>query len=172
MTPLMILRHMLAILLLPFVVVLIIPRWLLRVWSVSDTRWIDGTVTASLSHLAGIVVFLAGFGLFAWCVSLFARVGQATLAPWDPTRRLVAVGPYRYVRNPMITGVLSMLVGETLFLGSRVIAIWAATFMAINQVYFMFLEEPGLERRFGTAYREYKLAVPRWIPRATPWKNA
>jgi protein-S-isoprenylcysteine O-methyltransferase Ste14 len=53
-----------------------------------------------------------------------------------------------------------------------VIAIWAATFMAINQVYFMLLEEPGLERRFGTAYREYKLAVPRWIPRATPWKNA
>jgi len=169
--PLMILRHMLAILLLPFVVVLIIPRWLLRAWSVSDTRWIDGTMTASLSQLAGIVVFLTGFGLFAWCVSLFARVGQGTLAPWDPTRRLVAVGPYRYVRNPMISGVLTMLVGEMLFLGSRVIAIWAATFLGINQVYFMLLEEPGLERRFGTAYREYKLAVPRWIPRATPWQN-
>ena len=134
----MILRHLLSIFLLPFMVVLIIPRWLLRVWSASDTRWIDGTLTASLSHLA---------------------------------RRLVAVGPYRYVRNPMISGVLTMLVGEMLFLGSRVIGIWAATFIAINQVYFMLLEEPGLERRFGTAYREYKLAVPRWIPRATPWKN-
>jgi protein-S-isoprenylcysteine O-methyltransferase Ste14 len=72
----------------------------------------------------------------------------------------------------MISSVLTMLVGETFFLGSRVIGIWAATFMAINQVYFMLLEEPGLERRFGTAYREYKLAVPRWIPRATPWKSA
>jgi protein-S-isoprenylcysteine O-methyltransferase Ste14 len=71
----------------------------------------------------------------------------------------------------MISGVLTMLVGEMLFLGSRVIAIWAATFLGINQVYFMLLEEPGLERRFGTAYREYKLAVPRWIPRATPWQN-
>lgn len=172
MTPLMMLRHLLAILLLPFVVVLIVPRWLLHAWAMSDTRWIDGTVTASLGHLGGFVVFLAGFGLFAWCVSLFARVGQGTLAPWDPTRRLVAVGPYRYVRNPMISGVLTMLVGEALFLGSRVIAIWAATFMAINQMYFMLLEEPGLERRFGTAYREYKLSVPRWIPRATPWKNA
>jgi protein-S-isoprenylcysteine O-methyltransferase Ste14 len=168
----MMLRHLLSILLLPFVVVLIIPRWLLRASSSSDTRWIDGTVTASLSHLSGIVLFLAGFGLFAWCVSLFARVGQGTLAPWDPTRRLVAVGPYRYVRNPMISGVLTMLAGEALFFGSRVIAIWAATFMAINQVYFMLLEEPGLERRFGTAYREYKLSVPRWIPRATAWKNA
>ena len=170
--PLMILRHLLAILLLPFVVVLIIPRWLLRAWAMSDTSWIDGTITASLGHLGGIIVFLAGFGLFAWCVSLFARVGQGTLAPWDPTRRLVAVGPYRYVRNPMISGVLTMLVGEALFVGSRVIAIWAATFMAINQVYFMLLEEPGLERRFGAGYREYKLSVPRWIPRATPWKNA
>jgi len=168
----MTLRHLLSILLLPFVVVVIVPRWLLRAWSVSDTRWIDGTVTASLSNLAGILLFVAGFGLFAWCVSLFARVGQGTLAPWDPTRRLVAVGPYRYVRNPMISGVLTMLVGETFFLGSRVIGIWAATFMAINQIYFMLLEEPGLERRFGSAYREYKLAVPRWIPRATPWNNA
>lgn len=166
----MILRHLLAILLLPFVVVLIIPRWLLRALAMSDTRWIPGAV--ALGHLAGIVVFLAGIGLFAWCVSLFARFGQGTLAPWDPTRRLVAVGPYRYVRNPMISGVLTMLIGEALVLGSRVIAIWAATFMAINQVYFILLEEPGLERRFGGAYRDYKLAVPRWIPRATPWNSA
>jgi protein-S-isoprenylcysteine O-methyltransferase Ste14 len=168
----MILRHLLAILLLPFVVVVIIPRWLLRAWATSDTHWPSGTVAASVGHIVGIVVFLAGFGLFAWCISLFARVGQGTLAPWDPTRRLVAVGPYRYVRNPMISGVVTMLIGEALLHGSRVIAIWAATFIAINQVYFMLLEEPGLERRFGAAYLEYKSAVPRWIPRATPWKNA
>jgi protein-S-isoprenylcysteine O-methyltransferase Ste14 len=125
-----------------------------------------------VGHIAAIVVFLGGFGLFAWCISLFARVGQGTLAPWDPTSRLVAVGPYRYVRNPMISGVVTMLIGEALLHGSRVIAIWAATFIVINQVYFVLLEEPGLERRFGAAYLEYKSAVPRWIPRATPWKNA
>jgi protein-S-isoprenylcysteine O-methyltransferase Ste14 len=168
----MTLRHLLSILLLPFVVVVIIPRWLLRAWSVWDTRWVDGTVPAAFAHIAGIVVFICGFALFAWCVSLFARVGQGTLAPWDPTRRLVAVGPYRYMRNPMISGVVTMLAGEGIFLGSRVIAVWAATFIAINQVYFMLVEEPGLERRFGAAYREYKSAVPRWVPRATPWKNA
>ena len=65
-----------------------------------------------------------------------------------------------------------MLAGEGISLGSRVIAIWVATFIAINQVYFMFFEEPGLERRFGAAYREYKSAVPRWVPRETPWKLA
>lgn len=168
----MTLRHLLAIMLLPFVVVVMIPRWLLRAWSVSDERWVDGTLAAAFAHIAGIVVFICGFALFAWCVSLFASVGQGTLAPWDPTRRLVAVGPYRYMRNPMISGVVAMLAGEGISLGSRVIAIWVATFIAINQVYFMFFEEPGLERRFGAAYREYKSAVPRWVPRETPWKLA
>jgi protein-S-isoprenylcysteine O-methyltransferase Ste14 len=168
----MILRHLLAILLLPFVVVVIIPRWLLRAWVMSDTHWTTGAVAALFGHIPGIVVFLGGFGLFAWCISLFARVGQGTLAPWDPTSRLVAVGPYRYVRNPMISGVVTMLIGEALLHGSRVIAIWAAMFIVINQVYFVLLEEPGLERRFGAAYLEYKSTVPRWIPRATPWKNA
>jgi hypothetical protein len=80
----MILRHLLAILLLPFVAVVIIPRWLLRAWATSDTHWTSGTIAALVGHIAGIVVFLGGFGLFAWCVSLFARVGQGTLAPWDP----------------------------------------------------------------------------------------
>lgn len=166
-----ILRHLLSILLLPFVMVVLVPRWLLRGWSQSDTRWIDGTVAAASAHIGGIVIFLCGFALFAWCVSLFARVGEGTLAPWDATRRLVAVGPYRYVRNPMISGVLTMLVGESIFLGSRVIALWAATFFVINNIYFLLSEEPGLERRFGEPYREYKAAVPRWLPRMTPWKN-
>jgi protein-S-isoprenylcysteine O-methyltransferase Ste14 len=167
----MILRHLLAILLLPFVVVVLIPRWLLRAYAMTGTHWPAGTDTALAGHIAGVVVFLAGLALFAWCLSLFARVGQGTLAPWDPTRRLIAVGPYRYLRNPMITGVLTMLVGEALFHGSRAVAIWAGTFVVINQVYFILLEEPGLERRFGAAYLEYKSAVPRWIPRPTPWKN-
>ena len=71
----------------------------------------------------------------------------------------------------MITGVVTMLLGETLFLGSRAIGIWAVTFIAINQIYFVISEEPGLERRFGAAYIEYKSAVPRWVPRARPWKR-
>ena len=167
----MFVRHLLAILMLPFVVVVIIPRWVLRAYATTDTHWASGTLSASVGPIAGALIFLAGFGLFAWCLSLFVRVGQGTLAPWDPTRRLVAVGPYRYMRNPMITGVLTMLTGEALFLGSRAIATWAATFLVINQVYFLLLEEPGLERRFGAGYLEYKSAVPRWIPRTTPWKN-
>jgi len=150
-------------------VVVMIPRWLLRGYATTDTHW--PTQTSTVGQLAGAVVFLAGFALFAWCLSLFARIGKGTLAPWDPTQRLVVVGPYQHVRNPMITGVVTMLIGEALFHGSRVLAIWAAIFIALNYVYFITFEEPGLERRFGDDYRRYKGAVPRWIPRRTPWNS-
>ena len=150
--------------------VVVVPRWLLRGWAISDTRWDPGTTSAP-GHLAGALVFLLGFALFAWCISLFARVGKGTLAPWDPTQRLVAVGPYQHVRNPMISSVVTMIFGEALFHGSRALAIWAASFLAFNHIYFLLSEEPGLERRFGEDYRRYKSAVPRWVPRLTPSKN-
>ena len=70
-----------------------------------------------------IAASVAGFCLFAWCVALFSRVGRGTLAPWDPTQRLVAVGPYRYMRNPMITGVLAMML-SLLLLQIVVVAVW------------------------------------------------
>jgi protein-S-isoprenylcysteine O-methyltransferase Ste14 len=89
----------------------------------------------------------------------------AILAPWDPTARLVAVGPYDYVRNPMISGVAAALAGQALFLGSWVLASWLILFVTINHIYFLRSEEPGLERRFGVAYAVYKDRVPRWIPR-------
>lgn len=158
------LRHLLSILLLPFMVVVVVPAWILRSWSTWDLRWTD-TAVAPLGQFAGSLLFLAGFGLFAWCVTLFARVGKGTLAPWDPTRRLVAAGPYRYVRNPMISGVAAMLLGEALFFGSVQVAAWAIVVILVNHVYFVVSEEPGLERRFGADYAEYKRRVPRWLPR-------
>lgn len=162
-----ILRHLLSILLLPFVMVVVVPRWLLM--GAGDTRWDPAEPLAWVGRGVGALLFLAGFALFAWCVALFARVGKGTLAPWDPTQRLVAVGPYRHLRNPMISGVLAMLAGEALLTGSRWLGWWFAAFWAINQVYFVTFEEPGLEARFGAEYRRYKAAVPRWLPRARPW---
>jgi len=119
-----------------------------------------------------VTVGIAGFLLWAWCVSLFARVGRGTLAPWDPTRKLVAIGPYRYVRNPMITGAVTMLLGEALYFGSALLLAWAAAFWLINHIYFLASEEPGLRRRFGDDYGRYATNVPRWIPRLTPWNDA
>jgi len=129
-----------------------------------DTRW------TGLWPL-GAVLLAFGLMLFGWCVGLFARVGQGTLAPWDPTQRLVAEGPYRFVRNPMITGVAAMLLGEAPLFGSLLLALWAVLFIAINHTYFVLSEEPGLAQRFGDSYQVYKANVPRWIPRPRPWKG-
>jgi protein-S-isoprenylcysteine O-methyltransferase Ste14 len=96
---------------------------------------------------------------------LFARVGEGTLAPWDPTRKLVVRGPYRHVRNPMITGVLAILLGEAALFGSWPLLVWAFGFFALNAIYMPLVEEPGLVRRFGDDYVRYRRNVPRWLPR-------
>ncbi len=162
---LVLLRHLFAILVLPVVMALVVPSWLLTRYAPVDSRWDPGSALAWPMRGLGATLLLGGFVLFAWCVALFARVGQGTLAPWDPTQRLVAVGPYRYVRNPMISGVATVLAGWAVFTGSWVLALWLAVFVAFNSLYFVLVEEPGLEQRFGAPYREYKARVPRWIPR-------
>ena len=164
MTDMTILRHLLSILLLPTMVAIVVPQWILRSYATTDTRWPPGTATFA-GRALGAAVVVAGVSLVAWCIALFARVGRGTLAPWDPTKQLVAVGPYRYTRNPMITGVATTLVGEAIFTGSRYVAFWALAFILINHIYFVASEEPGLEARFGQSYRDYKAAVPRWMPR-------
>ena len=163
------LRHLLSILLLPFLVVAVVPAWLLTAFAATDSRWGESSPIVWLSRSAGAMSILAGFVLFSWCVSLFARVGQGTLAPWDPTRNLVTVGPYRHVRNPMISGVVLLLIGQALLWGSWVVGSWACIFVFMNHIYFVLFEEPGLERRFGESYRLYKARVPRWVPRLRPY---
>ena len=118
----------------------------------------------------GVPVLAAGFLMWLWTVRLFARLGKGTLAPWDPTTQLVVQGPYAHARNPMITGVLAVLIGEALIFGSTAIAIWAAIFAAVNHTFFLVYEEPAVERRFGDEYRQYRQHVPRWIPRRTAWR--
>jgi protein-S-isoprenylcysteine O-methyltransferase Ste14 len=157
-------RHLLSILLLPTMVAVVLPRWILSSAAAMDTRWPRTLATIPVRAL-GVVLMVAGVGLAAWCITLFARVGKGTLAPWDPTSKLVAVGPYRYTRNPMITGVATTLVGEALLTGSRLIALWALAFITLNHVYFLLSEEPGMARRFGESYAEYRRTVPRWLPR-------
>jgi len=128
------LRHLVSILLLPFMVVVVVPRWLLTSWADADSRWPPGSALEMAGRIGGGLLFIAGLALFAWCVILFAKVGRGTLAPWDPTQRLVAVGPYRHVRNPMISGVAAMLAGEALIAGSRLVGFWLALFALINHV--------------------------------------
>ena len=119
-----------------------------------------------------LALLVAGIGFYL-CVSTvkhFIKYGEGTPAPWDPPKKLVISGPYRCSRNPMITGALLLLLAEALLFHSWPIAAWMILFFVGNAIYFPFVEEKGLEKRFGDQYLKYKASVPRWIPRLKPWE--
>jgi protein-S-isoprenylcysteine O-methyltransferase Ste14 len=101
-----------AIVLLPGTMTILLPALLLYLGPGSAVGFELAWPLATLVVIAGAALLGLGAGLMYRTISLFAALGRGTLAPWDPTRRLVVAGPYRHVRNPMITGVLSVLLGE------------------------------------------------------------
>lgn len=156
-----------AILIAPVMVAIVIP-----VIIVLTARGASRELPAWLSVgavLVGGALIMLGLALLGWTIWLFHTTGQGTLAPFDPPTRLVVRGPYRHVRNPMITGVVSILFGEAFVLLSPGLLIWAAAFLLFNAIYFPMVEEPGLASRFGAGYDEYRRNVPRWLPRVRPW---
>lgn len=165
----LVLRALGSIAVLPGTALLIVPGLLL--WGSANTAWAANPEAASaLGLFFGVVCGASGIALAGWTILDFTRRGKGTLAPWDPPVKLLVTGPYRHVRNPMITGVALVLVSEALLLHSPPVAAWAVLFFLINTVYIPRKEEPGLERRFGNAYERYRENVPRWIPRPTPWQ--
>lgn len=154
-------RHVRAIGLLPGVVTIVVPA--LIVWS-------SGANASLLGVAVGLPLLALGLVLVVRTIALFATVGDGTLAPWDVTQRLVVRGPYRYVRNPMISGVFAILLGEAAALGSTGLFVWALAVFAVNALYLPLVEEPSLRRRFGPEYDRYRQNVPRWIPRLRPWE--
>lgn len=163
----MLLRHILAIAVLPFTVTVLVPLWIAGRYGIVPSLGTSGG--ALLLQGGGIAALGIGLLLFFSSLRRFAAEGQGTLAPWDPPRRLVVQGPYRFVRNPMISGVVFIVAGEAMLLRSRPHALWALVFLVINLVYIPLLEEPLLVLRFGEPYREYCRHVPRIFPRFRPW---
>jgi protein-S-isoprenylcysteine O-methyltransferase Ste14 len=162
-----VLRHLLSIAVLPFTVTVLIPLWLARRNGIGLT--LGDTPAQLLVQATGLLLLCAGLGLFVASLRRFANEGKGTLAPWDPPRHLVVSGVYRYVRNPMISGVVLVLLGEALVLRSAPHGRWVALFLLINAIYIPLLEEPLLTARFGDPYRDYCRHVPRLLPRLRPW---
>ena len=160
------LRQLLAIAILPFTVAVLVPVWIARRYGVAST--LGRSAGPVLLQLFGLVLLGLGLALFVASVWQFATEGKGTLAPWDPPRAFVVRGPYQFVRNPMISGVILLLFGEAFALLSPPHGIWAACFVTINLIYIPLVEEPQLERRFGDSYREYRRHVRRFIPRLRP----
>jgi protein-S-isoprenylcysteine O-methyltransferase Ste14 len=166
------LRHLQAILALPFTVLVVIPTLLIIPTKEVVSFWEQAFPLNFLFVIVGFSLIASGLILMISTIRLFMTVGHGTLAPWDPTHRLVVLGPYRYVRNPMIIGVICTLLGEAAFFSSRSLFVWALAAIIVNMIYIPLLEEPGLIQRFGKEYEAYMKHVPRWIPRFHPWDNS
>lgn len=163
-------RHLGAIALLPGMVLLVVPAILIHATRDLDPGWALPFPWSAATVAAGALLVALGLLLMARTIGLFISIGRGTLAPWDPTRRIVVRGPYRHVRNPMISGVMCVLLGEGVLLGSMVLFGLFACFALLNMIYIPLVEEPGLLRRFDGDYLLYRQNVPRWIPRRTPWQ--
>jgi protein-S-isoprenylcysteine O-methyltransferase Ste14 len=132
-----------------------IPWWIL-------TR---GGATPAPFAWYGLGLVAGGVGLYGWCVGLFAIVGGGTPGPWNAPRRVVAAGPYRWVRNPIYLGAMLVVLGEAwLFLSPALLAYAAALALGFHLVVVGY-EEPRLRRTFGDRYFQYVREVPRWLPR-------
>ena len=165
-------KHLRAVLLLPGVVTVLIPTIIIcRTGTDTFDLLIYSLAIRILVGVLDVFSIACGLALMIATNRLFAKIGQGTLAPWNPRQKLVVEGVYRYVRNPMISGVFFILMGESLATASRPLFYWFLIFVAINMTFIPLFEEPDLHRRFGADYDEYRRHVPRWIPRLKPWNS-
>lgn len=154
---------------LPIFVLGVIPLVILVLTEDFFIGWNVGFIENILLLASGSFFIIVGLALLVYCIRLFSQIGKGTLAPWAPPPKLVIVGIYRRTRSPMILGVLVALFGESIVLSSGWVFFCFVLFWILNHVYFIFSEEPGLQKRFGREFEIYKENVPRWIPLRTPW---
>lgn len=112
----------------------------------------------------GIIVMCLGAFILLRCVRDFYVMGKGTLAPWDPPKRLVVIGLYRYVRNPMYVGVVLLVLGWSLFFHSPLLFSYTALLAVTFHIRVVKYEEHKLKALFGEEWELYKRSVSRWVP--------
>ena len=136
-------------------------------WIALGLRTYDSRFSLRLTERAeplGIFVMACGGLLAMMSVAAFVIWGKGTPAPFDAPPVFVAVGPYRYVRNPMYIGAWFTLIGFGLYEHSMSILTFSLIWVLVAHLFVIIYEEPNLERRFGQSYLDYKKSVRRWIP--------
>lgn len=154
----MLLRALLAFLILPGVFAGVIP-WIIA----ASDPW------RGARHPVALALLGAGAAIVLWCVRDFLVIGRGTLAPWDPPKKLVVEGLYRFVRNPMYVGVIATILGAGFFAGSPLTILYGALVAVTFHVRVLNYEEPVLAAQFGPEWTAYAKAVRRWLPRLAPW---
>lgn len=136
------------------------------------TRWQRPSEPSVLVDLVGFTLVIAGAAVMLHAFVAFAWHGRGTPAPPAPTERLVVQGVYRHVRNPMYDAVAALLLGQALLLTSWWLAAYLVVVHLVVDAFVRGYEEPTLQHAYGAEYDEYRAAVPRWLPRPTPWRGA
>ena len=121
--------------------------------------------TTGAPQVAGMIMVTIGTVIALWCVFTFVFIGKGTPAPFDPPRKLVIRGPYRFVRNPMYIGAGMTLAGAALYCESLSLFIYTGVFFLITHLFVVLYEEPTLRRTFGDEYEAYCGRVRRWMPK-------
>jgi protein-S-isoprenylcysteine O-methyltransferase Ste14 len=163
-------RHLLSFLVAPVTMTAVIPA-LIVVWADVRLPGFDSPLSIGLL-IVGCLLIAGGVAMLVWTVYLFDRVGKGTLGVGEVMGQpvnLVVRGPYRHVRNPMISGVVAILLGEAAAVSSGWLLLWAAVFFTMLTTSIQVWEEPHLTKRFGEDYVNYRRNVPRWIPRISAW---
>jgi protein-S-isoprenylcysteine O-methyltransferase Ste14 len=158
--PAAILGSALFLVLAPGTVAGLIPWWI--------THWWGPPHPPALTILGWGLIALGG-GLLLECFARFALQGRGTPAPLAPTARLVVTGAYRWVRNPMYVAVVALILGQAAVFASLPLMLYGYAIWAAFHAFVLGYEEPTLRRTFPEDYAAFCAAVPRWLPRLTPW---
>jgi len=129
-------------------------------WAALHLRVLDHTFGVRLPEWlkpAGMVLLLVGGVVVLVCGGMLST---SRVIP----DKFVVLGPFRYVRNPMSLGAVTMMCGLSLFCRSISILLLSALLFLFMHIFVVFVEEPGLEKRFGASYVQYKHSVNRWLP--------
>ena len=153
------------IVLFPGTVVIYIPYRLLTPLSAPELdSW-------SLTQYTAVILLAIGAAILFKSIWSFAHVGEGTLAPFDETHRLIVVGLYRYVRNPMYVGVMLILLAESWFFWSDSLVKYTGLCFIVANILVTGYEENRLRYKYGDEFRRYCEHVGRWIP-GKPYASA
>jgi protein-S-isoprenylcysteine O-methyltransferase Ste14 len=140
-------------------------------WWITDWQLQPPFFDLELTRGVGAIVIVAGVLALVDAFARFALQGLGTPAPIAPPRNLVVTGLYRHVRNPIFVAVVAIILGQALLMGDWRLIVYGAVLWLAFHVQVVVYEEPTLEQTFGSEYEAFCAAVPRWIPRITPWRS-